>query len=989
VEDKFDLHFIEHGYGNRFQGFQNLMRQRIKEILIVSSLYDLYIFEEDGKLYELIRNETRALNLVHAPEITRVSSGYDALRIAKEEKRFDLIITTMHIEDIDVIEFSQKIKDAGINVPIVLLGYDNRELQSIIHTKNVSVFDKIFIWLGDFRIILAIIQYFEDKMNVDHDTRIAGVQSIIVVEDNIRYYSYFNYLIYLEILKQTQRLISEGINLSHRHLRKRARPKILFCSSYEEAWDYYTKYEENILGIIADIEFPMHGKLNNTAGLQLTKNIKKINDETPILILSQSEEYKSEVEKLGVSFVHKYDQLLIEKLRNFFNRYLSFGNFIFRTEDGIEVGQARNLKELEEKLAIVPAESVKFHAERNHFSNWLKARTEFWLAHQLRPRKVSEFPSIEALRRNLIESLIEYRQQRSLGIIEVFDKSTFDPEKSFARIGKGSIGGKARGLGFVNTLINNYDIQNYFDGVRIGIPAGIVIASNVFDQFLEENDLRNFALECDDDLEITRRFVNAEKFPEDIIADLISFLEIVHEPLAVRSSSLLEDSQYHPFAGVYQTYMIPNNQSYPLLRLNELLNAIKSVYASTFYQNAKSYIKVTNFRSDEEKMAVIVQKIVGHNYSGRFYPDFSGVAKSYNFYPLAPQKATDGIALVALGLGKTVVDIGVCTRFCPAFPTDLIQLSSVQDTLKESQSKFYALKMKVESNFGKVTTDNLIQQFPINSAEEDGTLKYSASTYVPESDAIYDGLSRLGPRVITFSPILKNNLFPLPKILELLLEMGSWGMGTPVEIEFAVNMKKEPKEFGFLQMRPLLTRFDSTQMNFSNISDEKLLCKSNSVLGQGTISDITDIVYVDYDVFERARSREAAAEISIFNNQLIMEGRHYLLIGYGRWGSRDPWLGIPVVWSEISGAKVIIEANFKDISVTPSQGTHFFQNLTSFMIGYFSVSNNNKNEFIDLEWLKTCKIVNKQKYVKHLRLEKPLIVKMNDRENTGIIIKPE
>ncbi len=989
MESKFDLHFIEHGYGNRFQGFQNLMRLRIRNILIVSSLYDLYVFEEDGKLYELIRNETRALNLSHAPELTRVSSGYDALRILQDDNKFDLIITTLHIEDIGVIEFAEKVKKARINIPIVLLAYDNRELQSLMANKDIGIFDKIFMWLGDFRIILAIVQYLEDRMNVEHDTKIVGVQSIIVIEDSIRYYSSMEYVIYLEILRQTQRLISEGINLSHKHLRRRARPKILLCSSYEEGWDYYNKYRENILGIICDVEFPQKGKINPCAGIEYTAAIRNGGDEVPILILSQSEESREAVEKLGASFLFKYHPQLHEELRMFMNHHFSFGNFVFRTFEGREVGRARNLRELEEKLATVPEESIRYHAERNHFSTWLKARTEFWLAHQLRPRKVSEFATIGDLRRNLIESLIDYREKRRLGIIDEFDKENFDPDYSFSKIGHGSIGGKARGLGFVNTLINNYNIQHKFDGVKIGIPAGVVVATHVFDQFLELNNLRKFAMECNDDLEITRRFVNAEKFPEDILAELAAFLDFVHEPLAVRSSSVLEDSQYHPFAGVYETYMIPNNQPYPLLRLNELLNAIKSVYASTFYQSAKSYIKITSFRCEEEKMAVIIQKIVGHNYQGRFYPDFSGVAKSHNFYPLPPQKSSDGIALVALGLGKTVVEGGLSARFCPKYPADLLNIASVSDTLKNSQSKFFALKMNTESYFGKTTTDNLIQQYHIAGAEEDGTLKYSASTYLPESEAIYEGLSRKGPRVITFEPILKNNLFPLARILDLLLDMGAWGMGTPVEIEFAVNMKTEPAEFGFLQMRPLVTRFDSEYLTIREYEESELICKTNKVLGHGIIDNIYDIVYVDYDLFERSKSIEVAAEISSFNNMLNAEGRPYLLIGLGRWGSRDPWLGIPVTWDQISGAKVIVESSFKDLVVQPSQGTHFFQNLTSFMVGYFTIDQNQNSCSLNWDWLKSISPAGEKIYTKHIRFDKPILVKMNYHQNIGVIIKPE
>lgn len=991
-ENSIDPFLVEHGYGNRFQGFQNLMRLRVRDILLVSSLYDLYLFEEDGRLYELIRHEYQGLNLSHSPELTRVSAGKAAIKLAKEESRFDLIITTMHIEDMHAIQFANLVKEEGLDIPIVLLAHDNRELKYLLLHQDTSMFNKIFIWQGDFRIIIAIIKYLEDKLNIDHDTKMVGVQNIIVIEDNVRYYSSFLPIIYSEILNQSRRLISEGINLTHKFLRMRARPKIILCSNYEEAREYYKKYKEHLLGIVSDIDFPKKGLQDPEAGLKFARKVKSDMPDVPILLLSDNAENEKPSHLVGGSFVVKDSPLLLNELRQFMNQYFSFGDFVFRTPEGVEVGRANDLKSLEESLAQVPESCVEYHASRNHFSNWLKARTEFWLAHQLRPRQVKDYPSILELRKDLIAALKSYRTLRQQGIITDFVKESFDPEMSFARIGGGSLGGKARGLGFVNTLINDYDVRYKFEGVKIHVPAAVVIATDVFDQFIEDNNLKEFALNCHDDEEITKRFLEAERFPPEILGELAAFLDIVHTPLAVRSSSLLEDSQYHPFAGVYETYMIPNKQHNPLVRLNELLTSIKRVYASTFYEGSKEYINVTSYRLEEEKMAVIIQRMVGKTHDNRFYPDFSGVGKSYNFYPAKPQTSDDGIANVALGLGKTVVDGGETVRFCPKYPTDVIQFHSVEETLNSSQKDFFALNLNANSDFGNETHDMLVNQYDLATAERDGSLVYCGSTYSHENDAIYEGLSRAGSRIVTFSPILKNKLFPLPVILDLLLDMGTWGMGTPVEIEFAVNMGKsrdEPKEFGLLQMRPLVINREISDLNLDDHKPEDIICTSDHVLGHGNINDIHDIVFVDYHKFDRAKSHEVAREVSKFNSQLLKEGRPYLLIGVGRWGTLDPWLGIPVQWSDIAGARTIVETNFKEMAVTPSQGSHFFQNLTSFMIGYFTVNAFNDDGFIDWDWLLSIKPFQEMNFTRHLRFENPFTIRMNGHENKGIILKPK
>ncbi len=992
AEQYLDPLWIEHGYGTRFQGFQNLMRRRIRDVLLVSSLYDLYLFEEDGRLYELIRNEYQELHLSHSPELTRVSSGKEALALAKEDRGIDLVITTLHIEDMSALRLATYLREAGLGIPIVLLAYDNRELKELIAHHDTSVFDRIFMWQGDFRLIIGIVKHLEDRINVDHDTRLVGVQSIILIEDNIRYYSSFLPIIYTEILNQSRRLLSEGINLSHKYLRMRARPKILLCVNYEEAWSYYEKYEDFILGIISDVDFSRGGKPDDRAGLLFAREVKARYPDIPILLQSVTPEHEVEAQALGASFVLKDSPVLLLELRRFMTEYFSFGDFIFRTPEGTEVGRASDLRSLEEQLHIVPAESIKYHAERNHFSNWLKARTEFWLAHQLRPRKVSDFPSDAALRQDLIYSLSQYRKLRQRGLITDFSKESFDPKSSFARIGGGSLGGKARGLGFVNILINDYHVRDRFPGIQISVPPAVALGSDIFDEFMDDNDLRQFALNSTDDGEITRRFVEARSFPEGVLGDLAAFLDLVREPLAVRSSSLLEDSQYHPFAGVYQTYMLPNNHPDPFVRLSQLVNAIRRVYASTYYQSAKDYIRVTAYRLEEEKMAVIIQRMVGAAHRDRFYPHFSGVAKSYNFYPTSPQKSLDGIASVALGLGKVVVDGGITLRFCPKYPNHIHQLSSTASALQNNQREFYALDLNSQPRDGFETTDSLVKPHSLDLSERDGTLQYVASTYSAENDALYDGISRSGVRVVTFAPVLRNKIFPLPQILELLLDMGSWGMGTPVEIEFAVKMKappEEPHDFGLLQMRPLVVSRETEELRIESVDTQKIICRSAQVLGHGVIKDIRDIVAVDIEKYDRSRSREVAREVTCLNEKLLSENRPYLLIGVGRWGSLDPWLGIPVKWDQISGAKAIVEACFKDLSVDPSQGSHFFQNITSFMIGYFTVNSAVTDSFVDWDWLASQPPRERLGYVVHIRLDKPVVVMMNGHTNKGVIYKPE
>lgn len=991
--NRIDPFTIEEIHRNRIKAFQKLMRVKIRDILLVSSLYDNYLFEEDGRLYELIRQEFQVLNLSHSPEITHVTSGTEAIDLASREEHFDLIITTLHIEDMHVIKFAQMVRQAGVRTPIVLLAYDNRERKELVTNYDTSIFDRIFIWQGDYHLLIAIIKSVEDQLNVENDTMTAGVQSIILVEDNVQFYSSYLPIIYTEILNQSQRLISEGVNLTHRFLRMRARPKILLCTSYEEAWKYYDKYQDFILGIVSDVNFKRNGVKDPEAGISFARTVRSQHVDIPILLQSSNPQAAERAREVGASFLLKGSPRLLHDLRSFMLNNFGFGDFIFRDKEGREFGRAHNLKSLEEQLRVVPDESILFHAERNHFSNWLKARTEFWLAHQLRPRKVSDFSSPEELRMNLITSLQQYKEERQRGEITEFSRETFDPGNSFARMGSGSLGGKARGLGFINTLINTYEIRNRFPGVEISVPSAVVIATDVFDKFIDENHLDNIALIATNDAELTARFIEAPFFPPDITNKLTEFLEIIREPLAVRSSSLLEDSQYQPFAGVYQTYMIPNNHPDPAVRLKELLQSIKLVYASTFAKRAKDYMKATSYRLEEEKMAVIIQRIVGAERNGRFYPEFAGVAKSYNFYPVPPQKSTDGIVQIALGLGKTVVDGGNAVRFCPKYPRHMMQFFSTLETIRNAQQDFLALDLdRGLRNDADLTPDSFVERYTLEQAETDQTIFYVGSTYSPENDSVYDGVSRIGKRVVTFAPILKHGIFPLPQILDLILEMGTWAMGTPVEIEFAVNMKVpagEPKEFAMLQIRPLVLSLELEELDVDKVEQDDLVCQSQQVLGNGAITDAHDIVVVDIHTFDRGKSQQAAQEVSLINAKLLAARKPYILVGVGRWGSLDPWLGIPVTWDQIAGACAIVESGFKDFNVTPSQGSHFFQNITSFRIGYFTVNAFSHQGFIDWEWLNDQQAVEELAFVRHLQFRDPVIVKINGHKNRGIILKPK
>ncbi len=975
----------------QFEGFDNLMPYRVQNILLVSSLYDSFILREDGRLNELLISESQDLHLQQIPRITHVSSCREALGRAKADPRIDLILTNLAVGDMNAAQLAREIRAAGLQVPVVVLAYDYREIKKFIARNPVTDIERIFLWQGTPRVLIAIVKYIEDKRNVEHDASMMGVPVVLVIEDNIRYYSSFLPLIYTELISQTRRVLQEGVNLAHKLMRMRARPKILLASNYEDAYSLAVKYREHLLGIVSDVEFPHAGMLSVEAGFDLAKNVRVLVPDVPVVLQTSRTAFRQRANEAGYSFLRKGSPTFLRDLRKVMMQQFAFGDFVFRTPDRVEVARATDLNSLEELLLRVPAESIAYHGERNHFSRWFTARTEFALAQKFRPRKVSDFPTIEDLRRNLVNTIAEYRREQSDVLIGDFKPAAFQSGGSyFLRIGSGSLGGKARGLAFVRHLLHKKRFARRFPNVTVSVPPAVVVATDLFDRFLAENSLLDFAIHATDDLEIQQRFLEAA-LPASLMEDLRACLSEVRFPIAVRSSSLLEDSQYQPFTGVYETFMLGNQQGDTAHRLNQLCEAIKLVYASTFSAHAKAYVRATPFRLEEEKMAVILQQVVGSFFGRRFYPDFSGVARSRNFYPVPPMSFEDGIAAVALGLGRTVVDGGKCLRFCPRYPAHLVQFSSVEDFLRQSQTEFWALPMNHPPEETLQTRQGEVR-LSLDVAEADGTLDALGSTYSADNDRITDGLGRSGMRLVTFAPILKYGVFPLAALLDELMTEGENAFGQPVEIEFAVRLARQAEEcaqFGFLQIRPMVHSHEVEELHLETVDRSKLIAQSSKVLGNGRVGNLLDIVVVDTHRFERGQSQEVAGQVAYFNAKLAAENRPYLLVGMGRWGSNDPWLGIPVEWDDISGAAVILEAGFRDFQVTPSQGSHFFQNLSAFQIGYFTVNPDLGDGMVDWTWLETQPAVEERGCVRHLKFAKPVTVLMNGRAGEGMILRPE
>jgi len=977
-------------YESGFARFDSLMPYKVKDILLVSSLYDSFILEEDGHIAQMIFNEYVELNLSFAPQIKRVSSGEEALRLLKQHK-FDLVMVFRKLGDTDVIAFGKQAKEIIPNIPIVLLAFHPRELSVMDHPNFPAAFDNAFLWNGEGNILLAITKYIEDRLNVDFDTRLVGVRVIILIEDSIKFYSAYLPLLYSVIMRQTQELMTDGLNLSHRLLRMRARPKIIMAKTYEEGLELYEKYKKYLLGIISDIKFSKGGKIDDLAGLKLARKIKNHVPDLPILLQSSNFEHAEEAEKCNVAFLHKKTPALLAELKTFIRRNFGFGDFVFRLPDGSVAARAGDFHSMEKCLAKVPEESLIFHANRNHFSNWLMARTEFDLANRLRPRKVSEFKDAEAVRSYLISTFRGFRHEKQLGIVSDFSRRQFDLQSDFVRIGEGSLGGKGRGLAFISRLLRRYNVYDCFDGVNINVPPAAILGTSIFDKFLEDNNLLEYALGEHTDEEIYRAFLKA-RLPKDTRADLNYFLDIIKYPLAVRSSSLLEDSHYQPFAGIFDTHMLPNVHPNKKERLKRLETAVKLIYASIFSRKSKKYIEATGNRVEEEKMAVILQRVVGRRRKDTFYPVLSGIARSCNFYPIGNIKPQEGVVYAALGLGKTIVEGGNCLYFSPSNPQHLPQFSSAKDFLNNSQHNFFAIDMSDTCVQPEPGAEAGLVKLRIDQAMDHGSLQYVGSTYSPDNDRVTEGVNRPGIKLVTFAPILKSRIFPLDEIIRFLLQLGSSGMNIPVEIEFAAELSADPKKphnFGFLQIRPMATEMVLEGVTLDKFDNDEIICKSNQALSNGRNNTIKDIIYVNPDNFDRADMPAMAAEVGRFNDLFKEENRPYLLIGPGRWGTADRWLGIPTTWDQISSAQIIIEAAYGDFAVTPSFGTHFFQNLIAFQIGYLTINSFNDENFINWEWLKSQKVADETEHIRHIRLKKPVESLIDGHDGRAVILKPK
>ncbi len=909
-----------------FAGFGHLMPFRVQEILLVASMYDAFTLEEGGRLTELLLSEYRELNLSFPPHVTRASTGAEALRLM-ETRRFDLVLTMSRLGDMAATEMATRMKELTPDLPIYNLSFNPRELQHLQASDTVCCIDRYFLWSGDVRLLLGIIKYCEDRHNVAHDTRYGDVRCILLIEDSVRFYSSYLPLIYTEVLNQTQSLMVEGINLSHRLLRLRARPKILLAITFEEAWDYYREFKDSLLGVISDGRFPWKGHEKEDAGVEFIRRVKFVDPHTPAVLQSTNKDLAVVAAEIGAGFIHKKSRKLLKELRAFMLDNFGFGDFVFRLPDGTEVGRAPDLKTLVHLLKTVPGESIRHHASHDHFSNWLRARTEFGLAASLRPVKVTEFSDNEGLRKYLIEIISRFRTESHRGVVADFSRRHFDTSNAFVRIGGGSLGGKGRGLAFMNSILYRYGVTNRFPGTLIQVPPTAVVGTDVFDLFMQQGDLRERVLGEADDHEINRAFLEA-KLPPEIYGDLEAFLEQVSYPLAVRSSSLLEDSQFQPFAGVYSTYMLANSHENLNVRLDQLCDAIKLVFASAYSRAAKSYIEATSNRIEEEKMAVIIQQMVGQRYGNYDYPHFSGVANSSNFYPAHGMEPKDGVAVVALGLGRTVVEGGKALRFSPKKPTVLPQFGTIDDWLKTSQRKFFAVDVSDPDSYPSERDDFNLALLDLADAEEHGTLESLGSVYSPANNMIYDGIHREGVRLVSFAHILKSDVFPLAGILKLLLELGRRTMSAEVEIEFAVVLgdgQLRPHQFGFLQIRPLAAGYAAPDIPSELMDSEDAVVVTDVALGNGRQDEICDILYVPRQIFDRGKTVEIAEEIDAFNRRFVDEARPYLLVGPGRWGSADRWLGIPVRWEQISGARVIVETDLEDFKVTPARALISFR----------------------------------------------------------------
>ena len=969
--------------------FANLMNKRIYNVLLIATKYDAFMLEDDGRVDEQIFNEYTSLSLRYPPRFTQVTTEEEALAELKD-RNFELIICMPNMDNRDIFAAAKEIKIHYPNIPIVVLTPFSKEVSKRIANEDLSAIDYVFSWLGNAELLLAIIKLIEDKMNAPDDTASVGVQIILLVEDSIRFYSSALPHLYKFVLEQSQMFAKEALNGHQQTLRMRGRPKIKLARTYEEAVRIFNQYRDNMLGIVSDMSFMHDGVKDPYAGYKFGQYVRKTGLIIPFVLESSESSNKVYAKELGASFIDKNSKSYPQDLRKKIMQRFGFGDFvILNPQTKEEIMRIKDLKDLQKKVYQIPDDSLVYHLSRNHFYRFFYSRAMFPPAEVLKRVDVSDYKDMDEARKLIFDLIVQYRRMKNSGVVAIYQKDRFDEYSNFARIGDGSLGGKGRGLAFMGAMVKRYpklETENF----NTNIPKTVVICTDIFDEFMETNELLPVALSDADDETILKYFLRAS-LPASLIDDLMAFFDVVKSPIAVRSSSLLEDSHYQPFAGIYSTYMIPRlEDKYEMLRL--LSDAIKAVYASVFYRDSKGYMTATSNLIDQEKMAIVLQEVVGNRYNDHFYPTISGVARSLNFYPIGNEKAEDGIANIALGLGKYIVDGGQTLRFSPRHPHNILQMSTMDFALRETQTRFYALDLKNLAEQFSIDDSFNLQRLGLKEADADGSLKYIVSTYDPYDQIIRDGYYPGGRKILSFVNILQHDVFPLAKTLDELLRIGQAEMGRPVEIEFAVNVdpnNHDKATFYLLQIRPIVDNKEIMDEDLTQVGNEETILSSTSVLGHGIVTDVQDIIYVKSGAFNSSNNQLIAYEIEKLNRRFTEEEKNYVLVGPGRWGSSDHWLGIPVKWPHISNARVIVECGLENYRVDPSQGTHFFQNLTSFGVGYFTINPFKGDGWFDEEYLNALPAVEDTEYLRHIHFDKPIVIKMDGKKSLGVVLKPE
>ncbi|CDE58667.1 phosphoenolpyruvate synthase/pyruvate phosphate dikinase [Parabacteroides sp. CAG:409] len=970
--------------------FANLMNKRIYNVLLIATKYDAFMLEDDGRVDEQIFNEYTALSLRYPPRFTQVTTEEEALNELKN-RNFELIICMPNMDNRDIFAAATEIKTHYPHIPIVVLTPFSKEVSKRVANEDLSAIDYVFSWLGNSELLLAIIKLIEDKMNAPDDVASVGVQIIMLVEDSIRFYSSALPHLYKFVLEQSQEFAKEALNPHQQTLRMRGRPKIKLARTYEEAVRIFEQYQNNILGIISDMSFMHTGVKDPYAGYKFGQYVRKTGKIIPFILESSESANEVYAHELGASFIDKNSKSYPQDLRKKIMQRFGFGDFVIlnpKTKE--EIMRIKDLKDLQKKVFQIPDDSLVYHLSRNHFSRFFYSRAMFPPAEVLKNVDVSDYKDMDEARKLIFDLIVQYRRMKNSGVVAIYKKERFDEYSNFARIGDGSLGGKGRGLAFIGAMIKRYPKLEQ-ENFAVNIPKTVVICTDIFDEFMETNELYPIALSDTDNDTILKYFLRAS-LPSRLIEDLMAFSEVVKGPIAIRSSSLLEDSHYQPFAGIYSTYMIPKQEDkYEMLR--SLSDAIKAVYASVFYQDSKAYMTATSNLIDQEKMAIVLQEVVGTQYGDHYYPTISGVARSLNFYPIGNEKAEDGIANIALGLGKYIVDGGLTLRFSPRHPHNILQMSSTDFALRETQTRFYALDLNPENIVDKFSVDDAfnLKKLTLKEADADGSLKFITSTYDPYDMIIRDGYYPGGRKILSFVNVLQHDVFPLASTLDQLLQIGQKEMGRPVEIEFAINMNKQDPRiatFYLLQIRPIVDNKEVMNEDLSVIQQEDTILSSTSVLGHGIINDVQDVIYVKTGAFNAANNQLIAYDIEKMNRKFTGTETNYVLVGPGRWGSSDPWLGIPVKWPHISNAKVIVECGLENYRVDPSQGTHFFQNLTSFGVGYFTINPFKGEGWFDEDYLNQLPAVEETEYLRHVRLHASIVIKMDGKRSLGVVMKP-